>query len=69
MGLYLFTIFFRDLKAQRELLLAFQTKLDKVVDKKTPKKNLYNLAWWELTRIPGDGTCDCETCSMGLWCP
>ena len=60
--------FFRDLKAQRELLLEFQTKLGKVADKKSNKKNPFKLAWWELSRIPGDGVCDCEMCSMGLWC-
>ena len=68
-GFYgLIILYFRDLKTQKELLLEFQNKMQRLSDKKLPKKNLYQLAWWELSRIPGNGTCDCELCSMGLWC-
>ena len=62
---------FRDKKTQKQLLSDFRTKMGKLEERSRGilKKNIYHLAWWELDSIPGDGKCDCEMCSMALFCP
>ena len=64
-------VFCRDKKTQKQLLTDFRSKLGKLDERANGilKKNLYHLAWWELDVVPGDGKCDCNLCSMALFCP
>ena len=68
---YLRVFYFRDKKAQEKLLTDFRARLSELEEqgRGRTKCNLYQLAWWEVSQIPGDGTCDCDLCSAGLFCP